>query len=114
MCRDCKNAYMREWRKSHPLLGAARERDNSRSYANVYKRRGVIVPQPCEACGEAKAEMHHQDHERPLEVTWLCTPCHRDWHAFWRETSRAAFQAFLLAGNGLPSTASLKTSEEAA
>ena len=89
---------MREWREANPLTGGPRSRDTARSYAGTYKRRGKLTTLPCQCCGDPQAEMHHQDHERPLEVTWLCRPCHLSWHAFWREISRLAFQQWLVAG----------------
>lgn len=31
----------------------------------------------CESCGEAKPlDGHHEDYSKPLEVVWLCRPCH--------------------------------------
>lgn len=34
-------------------------------------------PQACERCGEAAdVDAHHYDYARPLEVEWLCRPCH--------------------------------------
>lgn len=57
-----------------------RAKDNARSYAGVYKRRGVLVPKPCEECGEPDSEMHHPDYSKPLEVVWLCRPCHHALH----------------------------------
>ena len=68
-------AYMREWRKTHPLTGEARLRDIARSYAGVYKRRGKLIPQPCR-CGSLDVQMHHRDYNKPLEVEWLCKSCH--------------------------------------
>lgn len=45
-------------------------------------RAGVIErPDHCTGCGcpdtEHRIEAHHASYERPLEVVWLCTPCHR-------------------------------------
>lgn len=47
----------------------------------VSVRAGTLAPQPCEACGAAKAQAHHDDYQKPLDVRWLCQPCHRAHHA---------------------------------
>ena len=45
------------------------------------KRQGVIVPMPCEVCGQnEKTEGHHEDYSKPLEVKWLCRKHHRQRH----------------------------------
>lgn len=72
---------MREWRKTHPLTEEARIKDNARSYANVYQRRGLLIPRPCQKCGEKKVEKHHPDYSEPLTVMWLCRPHHLELHA---------------------------------
>lgn len=71
--------YMRRWRKTHPLTPQQRKKDNARSYAGVYKRRGRLVPETC-ICGETDVEMHHEDYDRPIDVTWLCRECHLTFH----------------------------------
>lgn len=71
---------MREWRKTHPLNDVQRAKDNCRSYANVYKRRGKIEPQLCEVCGTAVVQMHHDDYNKPLAVRWLCFEHHHEHH----------------------------------
>lgn len=79
-CRACHREYMREWRKTHPLSEEARRKDNSRSYAHTYLRRGKIVRQPCEVCGLLNSQMHHDDYSKPLEVRWFCRECHLKFH----------------------------------
>jgi hypothetical protein len=81
---DCHAAYMRDWRKINKMEEGQRERDGARSYANIYKKRGLIQPAPCVICGSGKSEMHHPNHEQPLLITWLCRPCHLAWHTFSR------------------------------
>jgi hypothetical protein len=43
-------------------------------------RDGAIARQPCIKCG-AKAEAHHPDYDRPLDVVWLCPQHHKAAHA---------------------------------
>lgn len=78
-CLECHAVGMRKWRKTHPLNDEQRKKDNCRSYAGVYLRRGKIKKQPCE-CGESDSQMHHEDYDKPLEVIWLCRECHLELH----------------------------------
>lgn len=46
-------------------------------------RRGDITrPAVCQRCGcdNRCIQAHHDDYGRPLDVMWLCTPCHYDRH----------------------------------
>ena len=43
-------------------------------------RLGDLVRQPCAKCGDADSEAHHEDYSKPLDVTWLCRPCHNRAH----------------------------------
>lgn len=79
-CRECHATYMREWRKSHTLSVEQEIKDRSRSYANSYKRRGLLTPKPCQKCGRGRAEMHHPNYAKPLHVRWLCRKCHLKLH----------------------------------
>ena len=41
------------------------------------KRGTLIRSETCEDCGEGgRIQGHHEDYERPLEVVWVCIPCH--------------------------------------
>jgi transcription elongation factor Elf1 len=42
-------------------------------------RDGRLIRQPCETCGE-RAQAHHDDYSKPLDVRWLCTTHHAEWH----------------------------------
>lgn len=71
------NAYMREWRKTHRLNAEQRRKDNARSYAKEYLKRGYLMREPCLICDDAAAaQMHHPDYAEPLKVVWLCRKHH--------------------------------------
>lgn len=79
-CRHCMNVFERAYKKAHPLSGARRLKDNARSYAGIYLRRGKITKGPCIDCGSENSQMHHEDYSKPTEVLWLCRACHMDRH----------------------------------
>ena len=43
-------------------------------------RNGTLSRQPCCRCGDAKTVAHHEDYDKPLEIVWLCQPCHKQRH----------------------------------
>lgn len=58
------------------MTEAQRVKDSARSYAGVYLKRGKIERESCVDCGNPESQMHHPDYGRPLEIVWLCRPCH--------------------------------------
>lgn len=56
-----------------------KKRAKARSIFNHYICDNNIERMPCEICG-GKAEAHHDDYNKPLEVRWLCFKHHREWH----------------------------------
>jgi hypothetical protein len=55
------------------------ERTNARTKVARAVKSGRLVRQPCEVCG-AKANAHHEDYSKPLEVRWLCSKHHGEHH----------------------------------
>lgn len=49
---------------------------------NAIRDGALIKPKECSKCRKTKCriEGHHNDYDRPLDVTWLCSACHRAWH----------------------------------
>lgn len=43
-------------------------------------RDGKLFREPCENCGAEPTHAHHDDYAKPLNVRWLCPPCHSQWH----------------------------------
>lgn len=61
------------------------ERNRARfTLHNAVKRGHIIKPEFCDDCGqhfERRAiHGHHDDYTKPLEVAWLCAPCHGKRH----------------------------------
>jgi hypothetical protein len=45
-------------------------------------RDGKLIKGDCEVCGTTENIVaHHCDYDKPLDVMWLCSQHHSDWHA---------------------------------
>jgi hypothetical protein len=73
----------RKWAKANRWYWSAyskRHRQQKRAWNRLtaaLKLGGVVRPKVCERCGTAcKPHGHHPDYSKPLEVIWLCYPCH--------------------------------------
>lgn len=73
-CDACRSSYNKR------LAEAAHQRTSARRETKALIRRGALVRQPCEVCGEVKVHTHHEDYSRPADVRWLCSLCHSWWH----------------------------------
>jgi hypothetical protein len=73
---------MRRFRSEdkRPRSWEDRLKDSARGVVSVMLRRGKLTRQPCEECGDPKAEAHHDDYSKPLDVRWLCRDDHGAWH----------------------------------
>lgn len=71
---------------------AWRDEDGRRQKCHGAVRRAIIsgelVRKPCERCGEEKSVAHHENYDEPLNVTWLCQPCHMQRHKEINEESK--------------------------
>ncbi len=77
--RDKVNEHAARGRQKHPEKHAARE------ITRAAIKRGQIIKLPCEKCGHDKAQAHHDDYSKPLEVRWLCQKHHTEHHNRLRE-----------------------------
>lgn len=108
-CVACQREKNREWRLANPdkIKAANRARyvkeieaSGRRASKNVAPEarrahheveravvKGTLARPPCcSRCGSADRAIHahHEDYGRPLDVTWLCAPCHGEVHAHRR------------------------------
>jgi hypothetical protein len=85
---------LRRLRANNPGYSTAKNRDYQKK--NPQKRAahkalekalrlGEIIRAPCIVCGNPRAEGHHEDYARQLDVTWLCRTHHLARH---KETGR--------------------------
>lgn len=68
--------YQKDHREKFPFKLVARR------YVRTAITQGILVrPDKCSGClKECKAEAHHEDYTKPLEVIWLCRSCHGKVH----------------------------------
>jgi len=66
------------------ITRAWRAQNKKRSIAHnaIFRaiRNGSLLRLPCIRCGEKKSLAHHEDYDKPLDVMWLCQPCHKQRH----------------------------------
>lgn len=89
-CKACTRADVKRRREVAPgaelrtrLKACAENPTKKHAYmaVNAAVRAGAITrPSSCQGCGcpdtEHRIEAHHYDYSKPLDVIWLCTPCH--------------------------------------
>lgn len=74
--RKYQNKYLIEKRKSGDKKFIARQ-----ILKLAVKAKMIIKPLNCCKCNcEDKLEGHHSDYDKPLDVMWVCIPCHRKIH----------------------------------
>ncbi|MCP4082354.1 MAG: hypothetical protein GY743_19145 [Planctomycetaceae bacterium] len=70
-----------KWNGKNPLKRKAKDAVN---YAIRDGR--MTKPVLCECCGsKGKLHGHHVNYSKPLDVQWLCVPCHNQWHVKYGE-----------------------------
>jgi hypothetical protein len=80
-----KTLYARAYQARNPEKHLARK---AVEYALEW---GKLVRGDCQDCGsKEKIEAHHPDYSKPLDIEWLCKPCHVARHAELRRQRKAA------------------------
>lgn len=87
--REHLRAYNREYNKKwRRLNGYHNEYNSKRRYPERVKARralqyavdiGILKRGCCEVCKKPKAQAHHHDYSKPLEVRWFCPVHHKEY-----------------------------------
>lgn len=56
------------------------QRYKARAAVQYALRDGRLLKLPCEVCGVANTQGHHDDYDKPLDVRWLCPFHHAEHH----------------------------------
>lgn len=67
--------YLKEYRAKYP------KKYKAHGIVNRAIRSMKLFKEPCEICGKDEVHAHHDDYDKPLNVRWLCSEHHRQWHA---------------------------------
>jgi hypothetical protein len=106
VCKACRNAAVKRWKKNHPdaaraegrkrakiwraknperarafvrRFQASHERNKLKHNARELARRHIPLEGLCTKCGKNPAEhRHHEDYGQALDVQLLCCPCHME------------------------------------
>lgn len=88
--RGCEfRPQTRSGKENHFYRGGSTADDRSQNLLEEAVERGIVVRKhQCEECGDTGVfedgrtaiQAHHPDYNKPLEVMWLCQPCHYEWH----------------------------------
>lgn len=93
--REANADYRKQWLKAHPgaetrykaaWYAKHRERRIAKDRVKYAVKTGKLKREPCVKCGE-KAEAHHPDYSKPLDIVWLCPTHHREHHKQLRDSA---------------------------
>jgi len=95
-CKECAKAAAKKWsrdnpekrkiirdrnRKSTPWQFDKYKSENQgkikcRDTVNQLIDKGELIRKDCEICGKKRADAHHSDYSKPLQIKWLCHEHH--------------------------------------
>jgi len=68
--------YIKAWQERNP-----HKRSANNAVSNAVRDGRISKPAECSKCGLGGViHGHHDDYSKPLEVVWVCPPCHSDIH----------------------------------
>ena len=95
-CRECKIKYWNKYYKKHKYkhLNACWDRlkklrktkkghkqlKAGQDFRNAIQAGKIKKINNCSFCGKSPAEGHHKDYNKPFDVVWVCSRCHKVLH----------------------------------
>jgi hypothetical protein len=88
-----------EWASRYADSASTRSKKYTEKYPEKKKattavsnalRDGRMDRKPCEVCGAHRAQAHHDDYSKPLDVVWLCSTHHAERHVWLNDQKRIA------------------------
>ncbi len=78
--RGCRQPadYGKHYKRNNPIAAGARQ-----MVGNAIRDKRLKKEKRCAECkiSQRTLHAHHDDYAKPLDVRWLCLPCHFAWHA---------------------------------
>lgn len=82
--REHERAYNRAyWPRRRSPHGTPEQLKARSVISNAVRTGKILKPRVCDWCGgsEGRIEAHHWlGYDKPLDVIWLCRPCHEGFH----------------------------------
>lgn len=78
-CRFCRNLHSKRRASLLPRQEFG-PKQRARNLVHFRIKRGKMTRLPCEICGAAKTQAHHEDYSKPSDVRWLCPSHHAMLH----------------------------------
>lgn len=74
---EASNKAKKKWTEMN-----AKKRAVANVVNNAIRDGKIKKPSSCQACkkSECRIEGYHEDYDKPLNIEWLCSSCHRKWH----------------------------------
>lgn len=69
--------YSRRWKiENNHKKKRDYKKERARAKVRYALKTGQLIKFACRDCGELETEAHHEDYNKPLDVIWVCKPCH--------------------------------------
>ncbi len=87
--RTAMRSQKRFGKDNHFNRGGVSANDKAQNILEQAVKDGIVQRQThCGTCGDTgtfkdgrtKIQAHHQDYNKPLDVSWICQKCHHKWH----------------------------------